>query len=96
MSAGNCNRGLEKVHIPQNEDEPGKTRDSMPHSPQIRRDFGYNLFLYQKKTILTFISGEKTIAAFDLNFFQIKWTNVGNNMSKAQSFRSIIAEMACD
>ena len=50
----------------------------------------------QNKTILTFPSGEKTIAAFDLNFCQIKSTNVGNNMSKAQSFRSIIVEMVCD
>ena len=68
-----------------------RSRDSMPHSAQIRRDY-----LYQNKAILTFFSGEINIAAFHLNFCQIKSTNVGNNMSKSQSFRSIIVEMACD
>ena len=70
--------------------------DSMPNLSQIRRDFGYSLFLYQKKAILTFFSGEKTIAASGFFLCEIKSTNVGNNMSKVQSFRSIIVEMACD
>ena len=67
----------------------------MPHSPQSQH-FGYSFLLYQNKTISTFFSGEKTIAAFDLNFYQLKSTNVVNKVSKVQSVPSIIVGMACD
>ena len=73
-----------------------RSRDSMGHSLQSRRDCGYSLFLYQNKTILVFFSDDKTIAAFDFNFCEIKSKNVGNNMSKAELFWSVVVGMACD
>ena len=53
--------------------------------------------LVPNKTISTFSSaGEKTAEASDLNFRQIKLTNVGNNTSKVQSLSSVTVGMACD
>ena len=40
----------------------------------------------ENKTISSFSSDEKTITSFELNFCQIRSTNVVNNMPKAQSF----------
>ena len=70
------------------------SRYFMPRSPQSRH-FGCSFLLYQNKTISTFSSGEKTIAAFELSFCQLKSTNVVNKMSKVQSVPSIIVGMAC-
>ena len=44
----------------------------------------------QNKTISTFSSNKKTIATFALNFCQLESTNVGNKVSRLQSFPSII------
>ena len=51
---------------------------------------------YQNKTVSTFSSGEKPIAAFDLNFCQSKSTNAGNDMSKVHMFMSKFMGMACN
>ena len=82
--------------IPGNVDALLKDQKFHVKSPQSRRDCGYHLFSFQNKTILTYSSGEKTIAAFGLNFCQLKSTNFGNNMSNVQSFPSIIVGMASD
>ena len=78
VSAGNCARGLETAHIPRNKDAPEKITIYQPMLPQSRRDFGYNLLLNQNITYSTLFSGEKIIAAFDLNFYPLKSTNVNN------------------
>ena len=86
MSVGNCARGLEKAHIPRNEDAPSKI--TWLHATLAAGSTRLCLLLYQNKTFSTF-SFEKTIAAFDLNFCQIKSTNVEDNMFTVQWFPSI-------
>ena len=99
MSAENCARGLEKAHIPRSENALGGIDHEIPCHTRLRFDEILATVCpctYQNEAIFTFFSGEKTIAAFDLNLCQIKSTNVGNNTSKAPSILSIILEMTCD
>ena len=74
----------------------GRSRDSTPHAQRSRRDCGHRLFSLQNKTISTFSPDGKIVKAFDLNFCKSKATNVGNNMSKVQSFPSITVGIISD
>ena len=79
MSAGNCACGIETAHIPLNQEAPGKI--TIFHVTLAAKSiFWLQFSLYQNKTISTFSSVEKTVAAFDLNFCQLKSTNAVNKV----------------
>ena len=85
---------IDAAHIPRNEDAPGqitRLHAALAAESRLRLPLVYAL----KKTTSIFSSGEKIIAAFDLNFCRIKRTNVAN-MSKVQSCLTVIVGMVRD
>ena len=94
MSVGNCASGLEMAHNPVNEGAPGKV--TIFHATLAAESttlwLPFLLPLTKIRQFRIFASGEKAIAVINLFFCQIKSTNVGNNMSRAQSLRSTIMD----
>ena len=68
----NCASDLEKLTYLTMSLHLGRLRDYIVHSPRSRRNCVYRLFSYQNKTVSTFFSREKAIAAFWLEFLSIK------------------------